>query len=367
MTTRTNADGQTMAAHDAAARSAAGVNWRAVVRISAVAVALYVAFRLLPTGTNLHHMDFQVSGAGALEMCDPSKPQFIPVVAARSPVRLELRPADGAGDAVADGAGDAVAPGASPMAGRETRFVLSLATSTGKPVAPEDLLTVHTRKLHLLVIDPSLRDYQHLHPEPGAVPGEWTFAHRPRLGGDYRVFADFTPAATGRGLYSFADYTAAAGPETAGAAGAGEGSGGPAEAAGSAAGGASGFPVLGAEVAEGAWRLRLATTDGAPVRAGAPATLVFSAREQAGGVVPLTLVMDAYAHLVAFDAARSGFAHLHPRGERPGDYAVKTPDAREPRLFFDLTIPTPGRYVVWAQVNLEGREHFLPFELPVMP
>ncbi len=94
---------------------------------------------------------------------------------------------------------------------------------------------------------------------------------------------------------------------------------------------------------------------------------MFSGREVSGGDVPMTLVMDAYAHLVAFDAARSGFAHLHPRGEKPGNYAVAAPDAREPKLFFDLTIPKPGRYVVWAQVNLAGGERFLAYALDVQP
>ncbi|MCU0793713.1 MAG: hypothetical protein MUE42_12880, partial [Opitutaceae bacterium] len=174
----------------AAAGADATVNWRGAAVITAAALALYAGFRALPTGTNLHHMDFQVSGANALEMCDPTNPQFIPVVEARSPVRLTLKPADGV----------------SPAAGNETRFVLTLATSGGRPIGPVDLATVHTRKLHLLVIDPSLGDYQHLHPDPGARPGEWVFAHTPRAGGNYRVFADFTPTATGRGLYSFTEY-----------------------------------------------------------------------------------------------------------------------------------------------------------------
>lgn len=312
----------------------AGVNWRSVAWITGVALALYAGFRVLPTGTNLHHMDFQVSGANALEMCDPSRPQFIPVVEARSPVKLELR---------AEGVA------APPTKGETGRFVLTLATSAGKPIAPVDLLTVHTRKLHLLVIDPTLRDYQHLHPEPGERPGEWVFEHVPRRAGAYRVFADFTPAATGRGLYSYADYTVAGG----------VGIAEPAD--------ARGITRLGDEAAVDAWRFRLATKDGAAVRAGVATTLVFSGREVAGGAVPLTLVMDAYAHLVAFDPQRSGFAHLHPRGEKPGDYEVKAPDTREPKLFFDLTIPAPGRYVVWAQVNLQGGERFLPFELEVGP
>jgi hypothetical protein len=318
------------------AETMSAINWRGAVWITLAAVALYVGFRVLPTGTSLHHMDFQVSGVGALEMCDPSNPQFIPVVAARSPVRLELRTADGAAAAAA--------------VGRESNFVLTLTTSAGKPIAPVDLVTVHTRKLHLLVIDPTLTDYQHLHPEPGERAGEWVFKHTPARAGVYRVFADFTPTATGRGLYSFADYTV-----------------------GSADGLAAGevavneFARLGEEAETGPWRFRLATQDGAPVRVGRQSTLIFSGREVAGGEVPMAIVMDAYAHMVAFDPERSGFAHLHPRGEKPGDYAVAAPDAREPKLWFDLTIPKAGKYVVWAQVNLQGGERFLPFVMNVVP
>jgi hypothetical protein len=329
-----------MCTSSAASPRSENVNWRAVALITGAALAVYAGFRVLPTGTNLHHMDFQVGGKGALEMCDPTNPQFIPVVEARSPVKLGLR----------------VAEGPAPRAGQPTRFTLTLATSGGKPVGPIDLATVHTRKLHLLVIDPTLRDYQHLHPEPGEVPGEWIFTHTPQTAGNYRVFADFTPMATGRGLYSFADYTAAPGADGAGAA-----VGADAEIK------QAPMTALGGEGAVDAWRFRLTTEDGKPVRPGVATTLVFAGREVAGGEVPLTVVMDAYAHLVAFDEGRSGFAHLHPRGQRPGDYTVQTPDVRAPKLYFDLTIPSPGRYVVWAQVNLAGAERFLPFALEIAP
>ena len=35
----------------------------------------------------------------------------------------------------------------------------------------EDLVTVHTQKFHLLVVDPALTDYQHIHPQPTNTPG----------------------------------------------------------------------------------------------------------------------------------------------------------------------------------------------------
>ena len=59
--------------------------------ITAVALAVFVGMRFLPTGTNLNHMDFRVSGQNSIEFCDPSNPQFIPVVAVRSPVAMALK------------------------------------------------------------------------------------------------------------------------------------------------------------------------------------------------------------------------------------------------------------------------------------
>jgi hypothetical protein len=318
----------------------AGVKWRSVATITVVALALYAGFRLMPTGTNLHHMDFQVSGANALEMCDPANPQFIPVVAMRSPVRMELRPEGGA----------------EPAAGRETRWVLTLATSGGKAIGPVDLLTVHTRKLHLLVVDPTLRDYQHMHPEPGERPGEWVFAHTPRQGGVYRVFADFTPAATGRGLYSFVDYTAAGAAEE-----------------GSAMVADWRAPGLGEETERAGYWLSLSLEKGGVVKAGVPGTLVFAVRAKDGGAVPMEPVMGAYVHTTAFDEARSGFAHLHPRvepgeAEPPKDGSAPLPPLKEPTrpsFGFDVMIPREGRYLVWAQFRIGGQEWFQPFEVAV--
>ena len=64
--------------------------WRQVAWITLSAATLFALLRWLPTGTNLSHMDFRVEGKGGsvIEFCDPLNPQFIPVVAVRSPVAL---------------------------------------------------------------------------------------------------------------------------------------------------------------------------------------------------------------------------------------------------------------------------------------
>ena len=292
--------------------------WRQFVWITLAAVSLYVFFRFLPTGTDLNHMDFRVTGKNAIEMCDPSNPQFISVIAATSPVALTVKTA------------------AAPTAGREVQVTLRMTTANNKLIAPEDLVVMHTRKLHLLIADPSLTDYQHLHPEPTRVPGEWSFTFTPKLGGIYRIFADFTPAATNRSLYANVDLVVA--------------------------GEQLSTPELAAAMTPSwigqrdAYRLELVPGT-RQIRAGQATDLKFSVTNTGGGAVGLEPVMDAYAHLVAFDTTRSGFAHLHPMD---ADLGV-APDSIKPTLSFKITIPAAGRYVIWAQLKINGREKFVPF------
>jgi hypothetical protein len=298
--------------------------FRSVILITLGAIALYLGFRLMPTGTNLSHMDFRVAETNSIEFCDPLNPQFIPVVAMRSPVAMTITAAE-----------------VPVMPGREGRFTVTLQTSSGKRIAPEDLLVTHTRRLHLLVINPWLDDYQHVHPEPGKQPGEWTFAFAPRREGTYRVFADFTPAATARGLYASADLAV-----------------GGSRAPGGLTMVMQHEPALSVE-REG-YRFTL-TPSAAPLRTRQTLDLKFTVVNAQGGRVPLEPVMGAFAHLVAFDEARSGFAHLHP-----AEADLTRPlDATQPELNFKITIPQPGRYIIWSQVNLAGREVFAPFCIEV--
>jgi hypothetical protein len=301
-------------------RSAQG---RQFILITLVAIAIYGTMRLLPTGTNLNHADFRVAGGNSIEFCDPSNPQFIPVVAVRSPVTLTL------------------VTETVPTARHEVHATATLHTSSGKPIAPEDLLVVHTKLMHLMIADPTLTDYHHVHPVPTKTPGEWAFSFTPRLGGIYRVFADFTPVATGRGLYANADVEVTANPTNTGEA---------------VAKLSEHAPKLGETVDRGGYRYTLRAS-GSAIRARQPVDLTFDVRAVDGTRVPLQPVMGAFAHLVAFDAQRSGFAHLHPAQPDP----LTPPDPVQPTLKFKLTIPKAGEYVIWTQINLAGHEVFVPF------
>jgi hypothetical protein len=210
-------------------------------------------------------------------------------------------------------------------------------------------MVTHTRRLHLLVVDPSLSDYQHLHPEPMRIAGQWAFSFTPRLAGAYRVFADFTPAATGRGLYASVDLkvTGQVSDRSPGA-----------SRLERKAGAVKDLTYSDVERDGIAFTLSTGTQS---ARAGQPIDLRFSMRRPDGAGIALQPVMGAFAHLVAFDEALSGFAHLHPVEVD----LLRQPDSIHPVLNFKLTIPRGGRYVVWAQVNVGGQEMFVPFDLLV--
>lgn len=306
------------------AKTPARLPWRQVIWITLAAVTLYVVVRRLPTGTNLSHMDFRAGGS-SVEFCDPANPQFVPAMMVKSPVEMAFT-------------------GGEVFVSRSAHLVLTMKTITGKPVGPEDLLVVHTQKLHLLVVDPTLADYQHLHPVPGEKPGEWLVNFTPKRAGLYRVFADFTPAATTRGLYASADIEV------------------------KDAGGDTGFseglslPSDDGSMLRDGFRFSLKPGE-RPLRAGKLIELTFSIVRDDGAAVPLQPIMGAFAHLVAFDETREGFAHLHPNET----ILTQLPEAKRPVLTFKVTIPKAGRYVVWAQVNLGGQEMAVPFWFEVVP
>jgi hypothetical protein len=290
------------------------------------AAALFVVVRLLPTGTNLPHYDYVPAGQSSVQFCDPGNPQFLPATQVQSPITMTLATAGPA------------------LAGQPVQAVLTLKTYSGKPIGPDDLATAHAKKLHLLIIDPTLTDYQHVHPVPAGAPGAWAFTFTPRAGGSYRFFADFVPIVTGNGLYAWADMPvegALADPK--------------AEPDVTARSEPVGDAALHPADRDG-YRFTL-TPSISPIRANKLVDLKFTVERIVGGPVALEVIMNAFAHLVAFDDQRSGFAHMHPQ-----EYDItKPPDAVHPTLTFKLQLPRAGRYVIWSQVRIAGHEIFAPF------
>ena len=354
---------------------------RQTVWITLLALAAYIVIRNLPTdGGALHYTDFGAGQGGPLEFCEPGGPQFVPVDRVRSPVALAVRTEN-------DG----------PLrAGEPARLLVALTSSTGKPVGPDDLLVAHTKKLHLLVVDATLEDYQHLHPDPAALSGVYAVDFTPRRAGEYRVFADFVPRATGRALYAGARLavedgrarpqaepnsptaTTIARPEASPylrqqdavlSVGSEEDSLSTAETARDnrrddlratlSRGQATAIDGSRRSVVDD-YEFEL-SLDREPLRINETAELRLTVRAPDGSAAILDEIMGARAHVVAFDQAISGFAHLHPL-EAPAETCTDG----EP-LRFELSLSDPGTYRLWAQVKIAGEERFAPFELTLRP
>jgi|GEM_PF-727210 len=69
---------------------------------------------------------------------------------------------------------------------------------TGQPLTPSDLKTVHTEKIHLLINDPSLSDFQHIHPIPSEQAGIYDFSFTPHTNNSYNLWTQATSIEDGK-------------------------------------------------------------------------------------------------------------------------------------------------------------------------
>lgn len=223
-----------------------------------------------------------------------------------------------------------VAPATPAQAGKPYEGTLTLTLADGKPATPEALQVVHTERLHLLVIDPTLSDYHHLHPKPGTKPGEYVLNFVPRRDGAYRLWADVTPVG-GEHAYARADIGRYSTDAT-----------------------IDRSETREAQVDGLTFRLTLAT----PLSAGQATMATVEVSKEGKPFAALEPVMGAYAHGVGFSDDGQQLLHVHPLGEEP------TGDQRGgPTLQFHLLPAEPGFLKFFVQVRVDGRDVFAPFGL----
>jgi len=214
---------------------------------------------------------------------------------------------------------------------------LYLRTAFGGPVLPTDLREVHTQKIHLLIIDNSLSDYHHEHPEPGKTSGEYIFSFTPQKPGPYQVWADVQPYHTGIQEYASAEIS----------------------------GGTTGEALADTSekltAAADGLRYRL-TFEPRSIKAGEPVTgKLRITREDGTPITELEPIMGAFAHLVAFHADGKTVLHMHPKGTQ----RLSPNDRGGPELEFQFYSVKPGFYRLFAQTQMKGEQKFAPFGLVV--
>ncbi len=289
-----------------------------IALITAGCAAVYAGLRLLPVESCalMHYGDY-VTSAGVIEGCGYEETGFFDLRRLRYPVVTGLTPLG------------------APRVGEPLTLKLTLFTTTGKAVRWQDIAVSHTARLHALVVDPSLQDYQHVHPQPAGPDGHYLFDVTPRAAGEYAVYLDFISLVTGRRTLLEGRFSV------------------PGEPA---------LPAADKGLRGTVGGLVVALLPEQPeLRSKRDLVFRLEVRDPAGGPVRFTPVMDAYAHMVAFDAARTGFAHLHPLNP-----LVAGQDPANPDLRFALRMEEPGHYRLWAQFIANGQELFAPFDIELL-
>lgn len=293
---------------------------RVTFAISLGFVLLFVLIRNAPVEPCevLHYGDY-MNEDGAVENCGEEETAFFDMTKIRYPVEVKLQPQ-----------GEVVP-------GQPATFDLYLHDHLGKGIAYENIVISHTERIHLMAVDPSLTDYQHLHPQPAGAPGHYQFELTPSKSGTYSVYLDFISLLSQRRVLAKSE-----------------------------------FQVAGEAEAPHLQKSTTSPLDGYTFELDGSAQGVFPAGEEAqlqlsvlseGGNAGLEfgLVMGAYAHLVVFDEEGKGFAHLHPKNP-----FVEQQDPQNPDLTFSFFPADPGKYRLWAQLMIDGEERFVPFDLEVV-
>jgi hypothetical protein len=226
--------------------------------------------------------------------------------------------------------------------GKELRAIAKLThVSDGSPATLDDLKTVHTQKFHLLIIEPSMNDYFHVHPVPTEIPGEYAFSFTPNTNYPYYAFADITPVSTGRQEFIKAPIPSA--------------------------------PVKTVietssnqqtESVENQYRFTLSFDEPLVANESAIAHLhVVSLRKPGKIVNNLEPILGSYAHVVGFHQDLQTVLHMHPMEAEPTNDA----DRGGPDITFHITPSKPGFYKLFAQFKIDGQEIVVPFGIKVEP
>jgi Heavy metal binding domain len=220
--------------------------------------------------------------------------------------------------------------------GAEVKAHLILMTLKGEPVTLDDLREVHTRKIHLLVIDGSLTDYHHIHPTPAAVPGRYDFSFTPQKPGNYRLWADLQPISTDVQEFAMALIISDAHAEP--------------------------LQKEPDRLTSTAGGLQYTLSFDRPLKSGQPAEgVIHVAAPDGSGFTQLEPVMGAFAHIVGFREDRTTALHIHPEITRP----LVPEDRGGPDMHFRFYAAKPGFYRLFVQVQRNGQQEFAPFNINV--
>jgi hypothetical protein len=198
------------------------------------------------------------------------------------------------------------------IAGRSTYQFQLVDTKSEALITEKELAISHEKKLHLIVYDPALKEFQHVHPE--FVGDRWSVTLDFAVNGEYRVWAQ------GMLAEGSIDFNASAKLTVTG--------GRPAW---------STPPVLG-DVRIGTDGNSRATISAGALKPGQMAMLTLTFTRTDGTKPDIKPYLGAFAHVILVPEDADSLLHVHPmNGANPNEGMIHT------------TFPEKGDYRLWVQ------------------
>lgn len=231
-------------------------------------------------------------------------------------------------------------------AGEAATLVFTVKNAKGEIV--KDLPIVHEKPMHLLVVSEDLSEFYHIHPDP-QTDGTYKVINTFPNGGNYRLYADFTPQNSPQVVEKLTVKVEGAMREKVALA-------------------------ADAKLEKTIEGLRVEMKPDAELVAGKELMLdfnVFDAKTNKPAT-NLEKYLGEYAHFVIISEDLKQFVHAHPMSKdshnekqdesKPHNHDDKTEGSTSPSTISAHTsFPTVGIYKVWGQFQREGKVINVPF------
>ncbi len=217
-----------------------------------------------------------------------------------------------------------------------TFMVNIIDNKTGNPMTESNLKVARTKRLHFLVIDPSLTEYYHIYPTV-VKDGVWSFDFAPARTHKFRVWADLTRLDTGKQEYAAADigsydpkYKLKTMEKTLNNS---------------------------ANIGEYNFTLKLDSE----LKSGDTTIATITVTKDGAPFTDLKPLMGAFAYAVGFYGDYNSIMHIRPMGKEPENIS----DKDGPVLHFHIAPSKPGFVKIYVQFNINGQDVYVPFGVMV--
>jgi Cu+-exporting ATPase len=226
--------------------------------------------------------------------------------------------------------------------GQPATLRLILTDDKGMPIST--LTTEHEAPLHLVLANRDLSRFDHLHPQAGATPGEWTLPITFPAAGDYALYAEFAVPGHADETHRL-DLRVGNGEEA-----------------------AKGLTAAPATVETSGLALTLKAAG--PVRAGQDVDFTLHVTQNGQPATDLAPWLGAAAHVVILSADRADFQHAHGVVGTQAPTSMSAMDEAPPAQYgpdvaFRVRFPAAGQYKLWVQFQHAGTVVTAPWVVDV--